>query len=156
MPCIPLFIYYCSNAFSCLLDSQLIKGNLENYNHSIDHIIYLDDLLVFGNAYVQTATTLLSALNIFKEATNLCINCFTKSIYAPLQHEICLTYGFTSSSLSLKYLEVCINSPKLTIISCIEILNKLHHWLTNWKKKLLSFVGRFQLTHYTIWSYLYY
>lgn len=80
-----------------------MRENFDNSYQSINHIIYANNLLSFKNVDVFTFTSLLYALNSFKEATNLYINSnesiiFSKLMDVSLQHEICQIYGFTSSS----------------------------------------------------------
>lgn len=42
---------------------------------------------------------------------------------------------------------------RLTTINCIRIMTKISSWLARWKKKLISFAGRLQLTRFATWTF---
>lgn len=59
------------DALSCLLDSHLSSGKGETSSKNIYHLIYVDDLLFFGKAYLHIPNNLISALQTFNEISNL-------------------------------------------------------------------------------------
>lgn len=57
---------------------------------------------------------------------------------------------------SITYLGLLISTKKLHAVDYHSVLHKIMKLLDDWKAKLLSFEGRYQLIKFSIWNYISY
>lgn len=90
------------DTFLNLLHNEL---NVARRNVDFSHLIYAKVLLVFEKAETYHANKLIFALKIFEGVSNLDIKaskssiCFSKSVSAILQTQLCHAYGFSNVPL---------------------------------------------------------
>ncbi|PKU84697.1 Putative ribonuclease H protein [Dendrobium catenatum] len=152
-PLSPLLFAVVMDALSCSLDSGSFQGIPFGLN-SLSHLLYADDVLVFGIASMSNAYTLADILKHFAEASGLhtnnskCSILFSKNTSsAP---NIVNLLGFTHNDHSLKYLGLPISTKKLNLSHFQPLLSRISTLLAGWKVKFLSFAGRIQFLRFTI------
>ncbi|XP_028548818.1 uncharacterized protein LOC114579172 [Dendrobium catenatum] len=152
-PLSPLLFSIVMDAFSCVIDDSSFLG-INNGNYNYKHLLYADDLLVFGNATMNNAALLLKSLNSFAEATGLYINNTKCSIIfsfnSSLTEDINLLMGVLRANVCLTYLGLPISTKKLNSTYFLPLLSKLFTLLAGWKNRFLSFAGRLQFLRFSI------
>ncbi|PKU74732.1 Putative ribonuclease H protein [Dendrobium catenatum] len=150
--------------FSIIMDGLSTSFDLAVANKSFDgisadscevtHLMFADDLLVFGSATTANANTLNSILNNFASVTGLKVNPQKSSIMlsknSPQDVEICTILNVQQSHNPIKYLGLPIFYKKLKLKDFQPLLNKITNHLEGWKVKTLSFAGRIQYIKFTI------
>ncbi|XP_020696824.2 uncharacterized protein LOC110109937 [Dendrobium catenatum] len=105
----PLLFAIVMDAFSCALDEGSFQG-ISRGNSVYNHLLYVDDVLVFGPTTISNAHALNNTLNIFDEHAGLYINknkCFIIISCNPnLALDINAILGYSLSVESLKYLRL--------------------------------------------------
>ncbi|PKU64842.1 Putative ribonuclease H protein [Dendrobium catenatum] len=149
----PLLFTVVMDAFSCMLDEGEFKG-ISCGNMDFNHLLYADDVLVFGEASLLNAKTLKDALNSFAASSGLCINDSKSSVLFSTNTinamDISTLLGFSLADQSFSYLGLPISIKNLTATHFQPLLSKLSTLLAGWKVKFLSFAGRIQYLKFTI------
>lgn len=135
------------DAFSCALDARNFK-KVPYGSNNFNHLLYDDDVLIFGLASVHNANYLQESLSNFTVATQLYFHNYKHVIlfssYTLQAVDICLVLGFSHTKLSLKYLGLPIFSKKFTNAHFLPLLSRIFAFIYGWKVKLFSFAGRVQ------------
>ncbi|KAI0511714.1 hypothetical protein KFK09_012346 [Dendrobium nobile] len=152
-PLSPLLFCIAMDGLSCCLQPNLFKGISCN-GMTVNHLLYADDLLVFGKAEEDNVLILLNALNCFAKASNLCVNptkssiLFAKDVNS--SYIITDLLGIHQSSSFLTYLGLLISPSRLKFSHFQPLLSRVSALLAGWKVKFLSFAGRLQFLKFTI------
>ncbi|XP_020679888.1 uncharacterized protein LOC110097698 [Dendrobium catenatum] len=155
-PLSPLLFCIVMDALSLSLESgngkPFIGLTKENFNCS--HLMFVDDLLVFGLASIDNAKNLSDVLLAFGRASGLHVNTKKSSIIFPrnfhLADQISNALGITQVESSIVYLVLPISSSRLKFSHFQPLLSRLSTLLAGWKVKFLSFAGRIQYLKFTI------
>ncbi|KAI0522770.1 hypothetical protein KFK09_005155 [Dendrobium nobile] len=154
-PLSPLLFCIVMDGFSCSLENgnaHFIGPQMKNL--SITHLLYADDVLVFGKASLSNAHTLAKAIYIFSNASGLFINQAKSSIIfsknAANSSAICNCLGISTQSSFLKYLGIPIATGRLNSSHFQPLMSNIFTLLDGWKVKFLSFAGRVQFIKFTI------
>ncbi|PKU86799.1 Putative ribonuclease H protein [Dendrobium catenatum] len=152
-PLSPLLFSVVMDAFSCGLNNSNFS-DISCDGFSVNHLLYADDILVFGKASLLNASTLDNVLTSFALHSSLMVNNAKCSIVfsknTPQAHEITHLLGFTPTESTLTYLGIPISSKKLKTSHFQPLLSRLSTLLDGWKDKFLSFAGRIQFLKFTI------
>ncbi|PKU84741.1 integrator complex subunit 11 [Dendrobium catenatum] len=151
-PLIPYLFCIAMDAFSSILDDNLFVGaHFKDFR--ISHLLYADDLLVFGEASPRNCNNLLKIINIFTKASGLHINLDKSSLLLPkhlnIATDICRSLSLSYKE-SITYLGVPIFFRKLNISDISPLIDGIIGKLSGWNAKLLSFVGRLQYLKFTM------
>ncbi|XP_028555324.1 uncharacterized protein LOC110094857 [Dendrobium catenatum] len=152
-PLSPLLFCIAMDGLSHCLHPNIFQGITCN-GVSVNHLMYADDLLVFGKAEHDNAQFLLLSLNRFAEASNLAVNptkssiIFSKNVTAPSL--IADLLGIQNTNVLLTYLGLPISPSRLKFSHFQPLMSKISALLAGWKVKFLSFAGRLQFLKYTI------
>ncbi|PKU87848.1 putative mitochondrial protein [Dendrobium catenatum] len=151
-PLSPYLFCIAMDAFSSILDNNIFIG-VQYKNFKLSHLLYADDLLVFGEASTANYTHLMNAINCFTNSTGLHINLDKSSIILPKHltsaDDISSYLGLTSRDL-VTYLGVPISFRRLKISDIYPLLDDIIRKLSGWNAKLLSFAGRLQYLKFTM------
>ncbi|PKU86009.1 Putative ribonuclease H protein [Dendrobium catenatum] len=152
-PLSPLLFSVVMDAFSYGLTASNFKGIFSN-NLMINHLLYADNILVFGEASIQNANSLQIVLSSFAMHSGLVVNnAKCRILFShnnPLANVITARLGFTQTENTLTYLGIPISTKKLKTSHLQPLLSRLSTLLAGWKVKFLSFAGRIQFLKFTI------
>ncbi|XP_020697800.1 uncharacterized protein LOC110110584 [Dendrobium catenatum] len=152
-PLSPLLFAIAMDVFSCYLDGSNFCG-FPCGNTSYTHLLYADDVLIFGPATVQNAQALNNILSYFGDCSSLHINREKCSIIfskeSQTTSDILNLLHFSQADHVIKYLGLPTSTKRLTISHFQPLLSKITILLAGWKVKFLSFVGRIKYLKFTI------
>ncbi|XP_020690957.2 uncharacterized protein LOC110105699 [Dendrobium catenatum] len=144
-PLSPMLFSVVMDAFSCALNASNFIGISLN-GFLVNHLLYADDILVFGEASLDNATILNNVLSSFDMESGLAVNYSKCSIlfssHTPLANEITQLLGFSPTANPLTYLGLPISPKKLKAAHFQPLLSRISTLLDGWKVKFLSFAGR--------------
>ncbi|PKU65301.1 Putative ribonuclease H protein [Dendrobium catenatum] len=153
-PLSPLLFCIAMDGLSQSLNSLASFVGLKYKNFSITHLMYADDLLVFGEASLQNFENLTNILTTFKEASGLGINPIKSAIsFSKAVNNADLlagAIGITNMQDSFTYLGIPITSQRIKFSHFQPLLSRISALLEGWKVKFLSFAGRVQFIKFTI------
>ncbi|XP_020681303.2 uncharacterized protein LOC110098734 [Dendrobium catenatum] len=156
-PLSPLLFCIVMDGLSQTLNLPYINSGFKGIqcsNFHVNHLMYADDLLVFGTATTENAQALSNCLLLFGSCFVLFINTskssilFSKSVSEVFQ--ICEILGIHQVIESFIYLGLPISPKRLKISHFQPLLSRLSALLDGWKIKFLSFAGRVQFLKFTI------
>ncbi|PKU67688.1 Putative ribonuclease H protein [Dendrobium catenatum] len=150
--------------FSIIMDALSIKFDIATTNNSfhgikagsceVSHLLFADDLLVFGTATTSNAHTINEILSDFAAVSGLKVNPLKSSILisnnTTVADELCDILNIQQSFSPIKYLGLPMFYKKLKIRDFQPLLQKIATLLEGWKAKTLSFAGRIQFIKFTI------
>ncbi|KAI0501031.1 hypothetical protein KFK09_019249 [Dendrobium nobile] len=142
-----------SSSFDEIVSTNNIQG-VSLGNASISHLLYADDLLVFGKASIENAQILMDLLSCFADISGLKVNndkntiLFSRNVLNV--HCISSILNIPITSYLIKYLGIPIFHRRLKLIDFQPLLQKIYSSLDGWKAKTLSFAGRMQFIKFTI------
>ncbi|PKU67297.1 putative mitochondrial protein [Dendrobium catenatum] len=148
-----------STSFDEAVFRQAFTG-VSSGSSSITHLLYADDLLVFGKATVTNAINLQNLLHQFACSSGLYVNPSKSAILfsngCRITSEICSILHIDKSTNPIKYLGIPIFYRKLRASDFQPLILKISNSLDGWKAKTLSLAGRVQFIKFTICSTLAY
>ncbi|XP_020698808.2 uncharacterized protein LOC110111333 [Dendrobium catenatum] len=156
-PLSPYLFCIAMDAFTCMIDNHSAVDRFMGIHKKdlvISHLLYADDLLIFGEATVQNCKVLVDILDGFAQLSGLKVNheksnlIISKSISNPLL--IAEALNISSFGDKMTYLGIPISVKKLSKADYQLLLNTISKHLAGWKARLLSFAGRLQFVKYTI------
>ncbi|KAI0496707.1 hypothetical protein KFK09_023031 [Dendrobium nobile] len=158
-PLSPYLFSIVMDGLSCLLDSNLLEQYFEGFsfgNFRLTHLLYADDLIIFGKAEVDNCIKLSNILKEFSRATGLHVNFGKSSVILPPNcinsEDLCSALNIPAASSFMTYLGIPL-SPFHPKISCFsKLMESIIKKLSGWKAKALSFAGILQFLRYTIWN----
>ncbi|PKU72704.1 Putative ribonuclease H protein [Dendrobium catenatum] len=152
-PISPYLFCLAMDAFSNLLEVRGFKGIISN-EFSISHLLYADDVLVFGEATIDNCNLLGNILNEFAKVSGLHINYDKCAIMFPKhfqnQQDICQAISIHNIASKITYLGIPLSFNRLKIEDYMPLMDSLNKKFSGWKAKLLSFAGRLQYLKFTI------
>ncbi|KAI0505090.1 hypothetical protein KFK09_016047 [Dendrobium nobile] len=123
-------------------------------NFSLTHLLYADDVLIFGEATIGNCQILDSTLKEFANSSSLFVNHDKSSIMFPKHlknhQEICQVLNIHNIATKITYLGIPLSFYGLKIADFLSLTNSLNKKLNDWKANLLSFAGRLQYLKFTI------
>ncbi|XP_028550446.1 uncharacterized protein LOC110098462 [Dendrobium catenatum] len=153
-PLSPLLLCVVMDGLSNILNRNTIFKGIAYKDVHINHLMYADDLLVFGESTKDNAEALKSSLMEFSSYSGLFINEAKSSIVFShndnLAQFISATLGIHQVNTSLTYLGLPISSKRLKNTHFQPLLSKISALLDGWKNKFLSFAGRVQFIKFTV------
>ncbi|PKU78251.1 Putative ribonuclease H protein [Dendrobium catenatum] len=152
-PLSPLLFVIAMDALSCSLEEGPFTG-IPYGTSNLKHLLYADDVFVFGVASTANAWALSNFLKDFGSASGLHVNNAKCSILfsnnTPLANSISNILCFSPSDYHFKYLGLPISPKKLNFSHFQPLLSRISTLLDGWKVKFLSFAGRVQYLRFTI------
>ncbi|PKU74516.1 Putative ribonuclease H protein [Dendrobium catenatum] len=152
-PLSPYLFCLAMDALSNLLDGRDFKG-ISVKNFSLTHLLYADDVLIFGEASFENCHKLANILSEFANVTGLKINFEKSAIMFPklfrYQQEICQILSIHNISSKISYLGIPITFQRLKIEDYLPFMDSINKKMNGWKANLLSFGGRLQYLKFTI------
>ncbi|PKU63676.1 Putative ribonuclease H protein [Dendrobium catenatum] len=152
-PLSPLLFCIAMDALSTSLAPSRFMGISCN-GLVINHLMYADDLLVFGKADEDNVRSLKEILHLFGQASNLNINPNKSSIMfsrdATSTSFLADLLGIHQAATSLTYLGLPISIKRLSYSHFLPLMNRITCLFEGWKIKFLSFAGRLQFLKFTI------
>ena len=111
---------------------------------------FVDDLLMFCRADMNSISLLQETFDKFSYASGLKANLEKSSIYMAgtnqsIRLEIIQKLGYVEGKVPFKYLGVPLSTKKLSVSQCLLLVEKFTAKLHCWSAKLLSYAGRLQL-----------
>ncbi|PKU62559.1 Putative ribonuclease H protein [Dendrobium catenatum] len=155
-PLSPLLFCIAMDGLSHCLNNNPIASfaGFKHKNLCLSHLMYADDLLVFGEASLSNIACLKDILSYFKDASGLCINPAKSSILfsKAVDNPDVMANSLRISNLEdlFTYLGIPITTQRLKFSHFQPLLSKLSALLEGWKVKFLSFAGRVQYIKFTI------
>ena len=136
--------------FSGLLRSRYNSGYIKYHpkteNLGISHLMFADDVMVFFDGGSSSLHGIAETLDDFASWSGLSMNKDkTQLFHAGLSEEetsSLTAYGFSHSSLPIRYLGLPLMHIKLKIAEYSPLLDKLNRRFNLWATKSLSFAGR--------------
>ncbi|XP_020693913.1 uncharacterized protein LOC110107837 [Dendrobium catenatum] len=152
-PLSPYLFYLVMDAFSNILEGRGFKG-ISLGQYSINHLLYADDVLIFGEASIDNCNLLAKILSDFANASVLHIN-YDKSFIMFPKHlnnfsDLCQALSIHNMVSKISYLGVPLSFYKLRIEDFMPLMDSVNKKMNGWKANLLSFAGRLQYIKFTI------
>ena len=124
---------------------------------NLTHLMFADDLILFGKADVPTIRIMKEALDSFSQSTGLVANLYKSQIFlggcTTSLHNQCLQAAdFLEGSLPMKYLGIPITAGRLSNLECSSLVEKITARVHIWATKNLSFAGRSMLINGVIFG----
>ncbi|XP_028549034.1 uncharacterized protein LOC114579204 [Dendrobium catenatum] len=156
-PLSPYLFSIIMDVLSSILDHAVSNNTFQPIkagNCFVSHLMFADDLLVFGSATTRNAHSINSILQEFAGSTGLKVNPLKSSILISKNtieaEDICNTLNIHQSLSSITYLGIPIFYKKLKICDFQPLLQKITTHLDGWKARTFSLAGRIQFIKFTI------
>ncbi|PKU64267.1 Putative ribonuclease H protein [Dendrobium catenatum] len=158
-PLSPYLFCIAMDAFSCMIDNPSSNDRfigIQRKEMALTHLLYADDLLIFGEASSLNCTVLMGILDSFAKMSGLLVNheksklIISKAI--PNTLAVCEALNLNSLGDKMTYLGIPISVKKLCSADFQPLLNSISNHLAGWKARLLSIAGRLQYIKYTIYN----
>lgn len=126
-------------------------------NLKLNHLCFVDDLLMFYKGDKQVVQAMIEAFMVFSNTNGLTVNANKSSIFCcgmdnNTKEEIKVVSGFRFGELHFRYISVPISNRKLKASECEQLINKIVPRIKIWSTRELSFVGRIQLVNSVVMS----
>ncbi|KAI0523207.1 hypothetical protein KFK09_005601 [Dendrobium nobile] len=156
-PLSPYLFCIAMDAFSCLIDNDTSQNRfigIQKQGMNLSHLLYADDLLIFGDASISNCAVLKEVLKHFAMVSGLLVN-HDKSQVILSSHisnhmAVCEALNLPTSSTKMIYLGLPISIKKNCKSDFQPLLNSISNHLSGWKARLLSIAGRLQYLKYTV------
>lgn len=117
---------------------------------NITHILFADDMLMFGKGNVKTVKQLSQTFDHFSQVSRLIANCGKSNVYLAgvdmgTKRLILIELNMIEGVLPFRYLGVPLHSKKLSFVDCRSLVEKITSKLGHWSTKFLSYGGRLEL-----------
>ncbi|MCH84271.1 RNA-directed DNA polymerase (Reverse transcriptase), partial [Trifolium medium] len=118
---------------------------------NISHLMFADDLLLFGQATHNTMNSIMSTLTKFCQMSGQQVNhtktsiFYSKNVSRPIRDDLNALSGFTEASSLGNYLGVPALGRKPRSNDFYYLIDKVKNRLAGWKAKQLSMAGRITL-----------
>ncbi|KAL0924454.1 hypothetical protein M5K25_005285 [Dendrobium thyrsiflorum] len=133
-------------------DGRFLGIELQGFK--LTHLLYADDLLVFGKATANNCRTLSLHLSTFAKASGLAVNYEKSSLLLPKlvanTQDIISAIPICNTCTTLTYLGIPISDKCLRVADFLPLVEKITRKLSGWKASMLSFAGRLQFLKFTI------
>ncbi|PKU68537.1 Putative ribonuclease H protein [Dendrobium catenatum] len=129
------------DAFSNLLEERGFKGITIN-DYTITHLLYADDVIIFGEASIENCNLLASILKDFAAVSGLQVN-YEKSAlmfpkYVHNQSVICNALSIQNKTTKITYLGIPLSFYRLKMEDYMPLVDSINKKLTGWKANILS------------------
>ncbi|KAI0515995.1 hypothetical protein KFK09_008666 [Dendrobium nobile] len=152
-PLSPYLFCIVMDAFSNLLECRGFRG-ISFDSQSLSHLLYADDVLIFGEATRENCNKLKNILREFADNTGLHVNYDKCAIMFPKnqrnQQDICQILFINNVVNKIMYLGIPLSFYKLKIEDYLPLMDSVNKKMNGWKANLLSFTGRLQYLKFTI------
>lgn len=152
-PLSPFLFILCSEVLSRLLVREIDNGNLKGINicrnnPCISHLLFADNLIVFGKATIAEAQKIMECINKYGQWSGQCLNMakssihFSKNMANDTTWNIASHVGLKRAEKNIKYLGLPLileRSKKAAFEGVVEHVKKR---LQGWKSKVLSQAAR--------------
>ncbi|PKU75120.1 Putative ribonuclease H protein [Dendrobium catenatum] len=156
-PLSPYLFCIVMDSLSCLIDEH---ANMRNFrgisvgDFKILHLLYADDLIVFGEANNTNCSILTYCLAYISACSGLYTNS-QKSYVSFSQHttnilDLACILNIPNITNKFNYLGIPISTGKIKASDFNPLLEKITFLLSGWKASSLSIAGRMQYIKYTI------
>ncbi|KAG8380670.1 hypothetical protein BUALT_Bualt06G0040000 [Buddleja alternifolia] len=130
-------------------DHNLLRGiKISRGSLSISHLMYADDLLIFGVADDKNVECIQECIATYEEWSGQCvskektINHFSKNVPRVMRRAVCGVLNFRECNHKSKHLGLPFCKPACRISDYDELLERVGRKLSGWKAKCLAQVGR--------------
>jgi hypothetical protein len=156
-PMSPYIFVICMDKLSHLISHAVNQGKWKGIKAGrtgpmISHLMFADDLLLFGEANIEQMNCVMSILNEFcylsgqKVSIEKTSIMFSKNVKREARDRLQQVSGFRVTPSLGKYLGVPLNGKAPKRVDFQYIISQLQSKLTTWKANNLSFAGRVTLT----------
>ena len=149
-PLSPLLFVLAMEYFSRLMKQASSLPQIGYHPHcrtlALTHLMFADDLILFGKANLPTIQIIKEALQRFSLSVSLEANLHKSQIFlggcSPSLRNQCLrTSGFQEGTLPMFYLGIPITSGRLSKLECSTLVEKIAARIHTWATRNLSFAG---------------
>ncbi|KAL4334108.1 hypothetical protein GQ457_07G014090 [Hibiscus cannabinus] len=154
-PLSPMLFNIIGEALSVLIHNAIDQNLLEGvdvgvHGLSVSHLQFADDLIIFGNARLESVRNIKRVLRIFEVASGLSLNLHKTKLYGinvddQVLQDWASIIGCSSDVLPTSYLGLPLGYPRNSLALWKPIIDKLSLRLAGWKGKCLSLAGRITL-----------
>ncbi|XP_020240887.1 uncharacterized protein LOC109819544 [Asparagus officinalis] len=142
---------YLSRSLDLLKQDKQFKYHPRCGKMKITHLIFADDLLLFGKGDLYSVKKLyqcvtdfgnVSGLEANKEKSSIFFGGVEESVKTAIKDQLCLTEG----CFPIRYLGVPLVCKRLSYEDCNSLLNKITSQIQTWQKhRKLTYAGRLQV-----------
>ncbi|XP_021733058.1 uncharacterized protein LOC110699854 [Chenopodium quinoa] len=124
----------------------------------LNHLVFADDLMLFGAGNKKIIMLLVKALKMFHKVSGLQANQDKTTIYyrnfdEDLKAEILSVFGFVEGKFPFRYLGIALNSTYLRIVDFDVLVDKMMANITCWTSRSLSYAARVILINSVLISF---
>ncbi|PKU76150.1 Putative ribonuclease H protein [Dendrobium catenatum] len=156
-PLSPYLFCIAMDAFTCLIDNKYSHDRyigIQMNDIKLSHLLYADDLLIFGEASSHNCTVLMKNLDFFANVTGLKVNHEKSKLiisnYISDHTVVCEALNISTCCEKMIYLGLPISVKKPCKFDFQPLMNSITDHLAGWKARLLSMAGRLQFLKYTV------
>lgn len=156
-PLSPYLFVLAMEVFSRILAKASSNGRFSHHPRctklDLTHLCFADDLLLFCQVDLQSASVIKDSLDSFSAFSGLMANPDKKLIFQCwAKHNVENLFCFKEGTLPIKYLGVSLISTRLTTRDCRPLIEKITNRVESWTSKRLSYAGRLQLIRSVLFS----
>ena len=166
-PLSPYLYVLCMERLSHLIDREVRLGGWKTIRASrngpqFSNLAFADDLILFGEASVDQADTMMKCLDAFCEASGSKVSIdkskvfFSPNTHVDIQEAVCRRLGMEVTTDFGKYLGVPTINGRTSKRDYQYLVEKINDKLAGWKSKTLSLAGRATLIQSSLNSIPYY
>lgn len=122
----------------------------------VSHLMFADDLLLFGKATTRCVRSVCNAMNKFCSMSRQAVSLektsvlFSRNVYVSMRANLTQISGFHEKRNLGKYLGVPLTGKAPTRQDYLYLVDKVLNKLSGWKANNLSFAGRVTLSKFVI------
>nr|XP_009781722.1 PREDICTED: uncharacterized protein LOC104230578 [Nicotiana sylvestris] len=133
-PISPLIFVICMEYFTRIMQHVATMQGFEYHTKcrglKLNHLCFVDDVLLFCKGEVQSVLLMLRGLAAFSEASGLHTNATKSNIYSANMkqqevNDICELTGYKRGVLPFRYLGVPISAKKISAVDCEMLVEKM-------------------------------
>ncbi|XP_020254147.1 uncharacterized protein LOC109831221 [Asparagus officinalis] len=142
---------YLSRRLEMLKEDRRFKFHPKCSKMKLTHLIFADDLLMFGKADMSSIISLNTCLQDFCQVSGLEANPTKCAVYLcgvedNLKAQICTYLSFSEGTLPMRYLGLPLTTRRISHFECSSLINKITNQFQNWQQnRSLSYAGRIQM-----------
>lgn len=148
---------YLSRALKAVGDTEGFSFHPRCVKMKLNHLAFVDDLMMFCKGDLQSIMILHRSLGIFSDSSGLFANNSKSGIYhAGVSNEFktqaASVLDFSFKSLPVRYLGIPLTSKQYTVADCEYLVDKMTSRIRSWYAKKLSYTARLQLVNSILMS----